>query len=126
MKLTQQFRTIPKHWDESPKNDGEEIVISKDITFGNAIKYVESWCKEIKYFHHYTINISKQTYKLPVRMIFTIYVQDPNRKLEGECKVFISGHENEIPPDIPCIFTLYNDDVHPFYSGYGQFNISEI
>ena len=126
MKLTQQFRTIPTHWDESPKNDGEEFIISEDITFKRTIDYVESWCKKIKYFHHYTLHIGKNTLKQPVRIIFTIYIQDPNRKLEGENKVIIVGHENEIPPCIYCIFTLYNNDEHPFYCGYGEFNISKI
>ena len=51
MKLTCQYRTIPIKHDEAPKNKGNEIVINKNITFGEAIKYIENVCNEYKYFH---------------------------------------------------------------------------
>ena len=127
MKLTQQFRTIPKTWDEFPKNDGKEIVISDDITFKGAIDYIDSYCKEIDYFHHYSIRTIKPTWKYPERMEFNIHTQDPNRKLEGKCKVIMPEHENEIPPDIICIFTLYNkSDEHPRWCDTNYFNISKL
>ena len=124
MKLTCQYKTVPILYDERPKNKGEEIVISNDITFGEAIKSIEYICRKNKYFHHYSINILKSTYKLPIRILFYIYLLDPNRKLEGECHV--KGYEDKIPPYINCIYTLYNNDNNDEWCIYNDFNVKNI
>lgn len=128
MKLIQQFKTIPIKYNESPKNDGDEIVISRDITFKRAIDYIDDYCKNLEYFHRYTVHTIKRTWKHPIKMVFNIYIQDPNRTYEDvpEDKVVIVGHENEFAPNLICIFTLYNDDDHPFWSGYEDFTVSNI
>ena len=124
MKLTCQYRTNPIRWDERPKNKGEEIVINKNITFGEAIKYIEDVCNKYENFHHYDVHILKQTYKYPIRISFNIYLLDPNRKLKGECGV--KSWEDKIPPYIDCIYTLYNNDNCDDWCEYGQFNVVNI
>lgn len=128
MKLTKQLISIPIKYDESPKKDGDEITINDNITFGKAINFIESYCKNLEYFHRYTVHIIKKTWKHPIKMVFNIYIQDPNRTYEDvpEDKVVIVGHENEFAPNLICMFTLYNNDEHPFWSGYGEFTVSNI
>jgi len=108
MKLTQQYFTVPVSWHECPKKKGQEIIISDNITFKDAILEIEKYCKGCKNFHYYCIKILDSTYKLPMRMQFTVYILDPLRKFIDTCEV--SGFEDVIPPYVDCIFTIYNND----------------
>lgn len=122
MKLTQQYRTIPTSWNERPKNKGSEIIIKDNCTFSDCINIIEEFCKNLEYFHHYQIiQLKRSSSNKPIRFEILIYTLDPNRKIEGKCNV--KGWENEIPPVIPCIFYIYNNEVGDKWLSCFDFNV---
>ena len=122
MKLTQQYWTIPTSWHERPKNKGNEIIIKDNCTFSDCINIIEEFCRNLEYFHHYQIILSKRSSnEKPIRFKILIYTLDPNRKIEGKCNVI--GWENEIPPVIPCIFYIYNNEEKDKWISCFDFNV---
>ncbi len=115
MKLEQQYWTIPKKMDERPKNEGKPNVV-KDVTFGRAIASIESFCKQLEFFHHYKL---EQNRRHPSLLVIWVYCFNPDYVCED-------SETGRALPYVRCVFKLKDDDKHDIMCDKEDFNVDKI